>query len=181
MKTTFRIFAAIAMIAGFTTTAMSQNTPVGTAAPTSAGAKIVKALSLTQTSPLHFGTMTIPTTAVEVALSTANVRTPSAAVLTLLAQSPVSTNAGYNVVGSNGATYAIQLPADNVVTITEGSTPMHVDSFIALSTSTSSGTGGTLDASAGTDHFVVGATLKLASGQPFGVYTGTFNVTVAYN
>lgn len=39
---------------------------------------------------------------------------------------------------------------------------------------------GTLSA-AGTDNFTVGGTLEVAAGQTTGLYTGTFDVTVAYN
>ncbi|MCX6268444.1 MAG: DUF4402 domain-containing protein, partial [Bacteroidetes bacterium] len=150
---------------------------------TDAGAKIVKAIAITETAALHFGTMAIPTGAVDLVLTTGTARNPSVpANITLLAQAPVATNAAYTVTGSNDATYAIQLPSNGTVTITEGTTPMAVDNFVARSASAGAdGLTGHLGTSTGTDTFVIGATLKLANAQPYGVYLGTFNVTVAYN
>ena len=150
---------------------------------TGIGTKIVKAISLVEEQALHFGAMTIPTGPVEVSISTSNNRTASVpANITLLSQNPLASYAIYDVFGSADATYSINLPPDGIVTITEGTTPMHVDNFASR---TDSGPGtdgftGILDGS-GSDYFTVGATLKLANGQPFGVYTGTFNVTVNYN
>lgn len=176
MKKSIILIAAVIMMAGLSNSLMAQTVN------TSAGAKIVRAITLAQTAALHFGTMAIPTGAVDLLLTTGNVRTPSVpGNITLLAQSPASTNAAYTVTGSIGATYAITLPGDNTVTITEGSTPMHVDGFQAKTTSAgSNGLTGTLNGS-GSDSFVIGATLKLANAQPFGVYSGTFDVTVSYN
>jgi len=178
MKKSIMLFVAIFMMAGFTTTLMAQTNTENT----TAGAKIVSALTITETAALHFGTMAIPTGAVDLVLTTGTVRNPSVpANITLLPQAPVAANAGYNVAGSASATYAIQLPPDNTVTITEGSNPMHVDGFVAKTASAGvDGLTGTLNGS-GTDTFVVGATLKLANAQPFGTYVGTFNVTVNYN
>ena len=46
-----------------------------------------------------------------------------------------------------------------------------------------SGTVGTLQTSGdpGTDKFTIGGTLTVKASQASGVYTGSFNVTVAYN
>ena len=180
MKTTLKIFAAIVMIAGFSTTLMAQSNTKNTAA----GAKIVKALTLTQTSALHFGTMTIPTAAEDLELTTGTVRIPSApANITLLTQIPIPANAAYTVAGSAAGAYTISLPANDIVKITNG-TPavdMYVNSFTAKTLSAGiDGFTGLLDIN-GADSFVVGATLKLANAQPFGVYAGTFDVTVNYN
>lgn len=169
--------AAIMIMAGFSTRIFAQDSE-----QTDAGAKIVSALSITEVDDLHFGTMTIPTGAVELELSTSTVRTPDVpANITLLSQAPVAQNAAYTVAGSANATYAITLPADGVVEITSGANSMDVDDFVAKTASAGiDGTTGTLDGS-GADSFVVGATLKLANGQAAGVYTGTFNVSVDYN
>ena len=178
MKTTLKIFAVIAMIAAFTTTMMAQTNAENTAV----GAKIVKAITITETAALHFGTMAVPTGAVNLELTTSTVRNPSTpANIVLLAQAPVASNAAYTVAGTAASTYTISLPADGVVTITEGSNPMHVNGFKAKTFSAGvDGLTGTLTA-LGADSFVVGATLVLASGQAYGFYVGTFDVTVAYN
>ncbi|MCX6268445.1 MAG: DUF4402 domain-containing protein [Bacteroidetes bacterium] len=150
---------------------------------TGIGTKIVKAISLEEQHALHFGTMTIPIGEVDVTVSTTNYRSASVpANITLLPQNPVSSYAIYNVSGSADATYTISLPPDHLVIIYEGLSEMHIDNFLAR---TGSGPGvdgftGKLDAS-GNDYFTVGATLKLSNSQQFGVYSGIFNVTVAYN
>ena len=166
---------ALMLLAGITTSVMAQ---VGTSQPTSAGAKIVTALTLTETSALHFGTMAIPTSAATVLVSTAGVRTVGSGTVALLSQAPVATNAAYSVAGSVDATYAINLPSS--ATISSGSHNMTVDNFVALSATVPSATTGKLNGS-GADTFTVGARLNLASGQAAGVYAGSFNVTVAYN
>ena len=67
------------------------------------------------------------------------------------------------------------MPTNGTVSITEGSTPMQVIDFLCSAGATS-----TFDGS-GDDNFTVGATLQLAINQPAGTYTGTFDVSVAYN
>jgi hypothetical protein len=58
---------------------------------------------------------------------------------------------------------------------------MDVVNFIAHTTSTGAdGLAGTLNGS-GTDTFTIGATLELGNGQPFGLYSGAFNINVNYN
>jgi len=173
MKKLFMLFAVIALIAGLSTSVIAQTN-------SNAGAKIVQALVLTNSWPLHFGTMTIPTTAATVLVDAAGNRTLGSGTITLLPQAPTAQSSMFHVVGSIAATYAITLPADATVTITSGTDIMHIDGFVAKSASTSSTVGGTLDAS-GFDDFTVGATLKLIINQPAGVYAGTFPVTVTYN
>lgn len=164
--------AAIMIMAGFSTRIFAQNT-----ATTNAGAKIVSALTLTENTALHFGTMAIPTATSTVSVTTGGSRT-STGTITLLAQAPTFTNAAYTVNGSIGSTYSITVPANEVVTISNGTVTMEVNDFQALAAS--SAVSPNLGAG-GSDTFVVGATLELANGQAAGVYTGTFNVAVNYN
>ncbi len=177
MKTPFIIFAVLIMMAGFSPAVQAQHSR-----NTSVGANIVKGLTITETAPLHFGTMSIPTAAVNVTLTTANGRnTPSPANINLLAQAPVSQTATYTISGSNAATYAITLPVNGAVTISNGAEHMDIVDFVAHSASTGvDGSTGLLNDS-GVDSFTVGATLKLENEQPFGNYTGTFGITVNYN
>ena len=177
MKKRLPIFAAFFMILGFSSIVMSQ--PF-TGNMTSGG-KIGKGISIVETAALHFGTMTVPTGAVNVILSTTNVRTASIpANITLLAQAPVHQNAAYTVYGDKNNHYNITLPDDNVVTITSGANHIHVNNFIPHSASQGIGSfSGKLNL-IGEDTFTVGATLVLSNAQPAGLYTGTFNVTVNY-
>lgn len=142
-------------------------------------AKIVQALTLSETQPLHFGTMTIPTAPASVILDHTGLRSVGNGTgnIILLSQAPVATVAAYHVIGSADATYAIQLPFSTTITNGIPANDMTVNSFTS---SKGFGNNGILNG-AGNDSFTVGATLNLFSGQPAAVYTGTFNVTVVYN
>lgn len=169
MKKLSIIIAAFIMIAGFSTSTFAQ---VTTTAPTAAGAKIVSALSLTETSALHFGTMAIPTTDATVILTFGGARS-NTGTIALLAQTPTATAAAYTVGGDGTATYAITLPSVPVV-ISNGTQTMNVTSFTSSKGSSSALVGGA-------DTFTVGATLNLVNSQAAGTYAGTFNVYVNYN
>ena len=175
MKKLMLLTAAIMIMAGFSTRMFAQSN-----ATTAAAANIVSALILNETASLHFGSMTIPTGgAVTVTLPTTGTRVAGGTgTITLLAQSPVAHNAAYTVTGSVGFNYHITLPTSPVTISSAGNPDMTVTDFVAASNSTG-GDGGTL--TAGTDTFVVGGTLNLASGQGAGLYSGTFDVSVAYN
>ncbi|MFZ4400359.1 MAG: DUF4402 domain-containing protein [Bacteroidales bacterium] len=170
------IILAIMFFAGFTTKIMAQATE-----NTTAGAKIVAPISITETSALHFGTMAVlagsPGTCV---LSTQGVRSATGGV-NLSAQTPTAANAAYNVGGAISTTYAITLPS--TITVSNG-TPaqdMTINALLARTASAgANGLTGTLNGS-GADSFTIGGTLNVAAGQPAAVYSGTFNVTVAYN
>ena len=173
MKTTLKIFAAIVMIAGFSTILTAQNT-----IQTTAAAKIVSALTVSNTGGdgLHFGTMTIPTTDATVVVPPSGLRT-NTGTITLLAQSPTYHAAAYGVTGDGTATYAITLPT-GTITITRT-----LPSILTMTVGTflSSKAGNVSALVGGSDSFTVGATLNLVSGQGAGLYSGTYDVSVAYN
>jgi hypothetical protein len=174
MKKSLIVSAVIVLIAGFTTKVNAQATQ-----NTAAGAVLITPISITQTSPLHFGVMAVQSgldgTCI---LSTAGVRTATGGV-NLSVQAPLATNAAYTVGGSLNTTYAITLPAS--ITVTSSSFSMIIDNLLAKAASAASdGLTGTLNGS-GSDSFTVGGTLNVTAGKPAGVYAGTFNVTVAYN
>jgi hypothetical protein len=174
MKKGLLLLAAVIMTAGYSTGLMAQATE-----NTAAAAKIVTPLSITETSSLHFGTMAVlagtPGTCV---LSTQGARTQSGGV-NLSVQAPSASNAAYNVAGAVNTTYAITLPS--TINVTSGASSMTISSLLARTASAGTdGLTGTLSAS-GTDDFTVGGTLNVSAGQVTGVYTGTFDVTVAYN
>ncbi len=162
---------------GFTVTLRAQGLLLSSSA-----AKIGTELSIVETAALHFGTMTKPTSAVNVVLTPVNNRTatvPSA--ITLLPQAPLSSPAAYILYGSKNAHYLVTLPANNTVLISNGSSQMNIDSFTILTTNQGGGSSTGKLNNQGTDTFRIGATLKLSNGQPAGIYTGTFSITVNYN
>jgi len=175
MKKTIIIIALIIM-AGFSANIMAQATK-----NTTAGAKIVAPISITETSALHFGTMAVlagtPGTCV---LSTQGVRTATGGV-NLSAQTPIAANAAYNVGGAISTTYAITLPS--TITVSNGTPAQDMTINTLLARTASAGTNGltgTLNGS-GADSFTIGGTLNVAAAQPAALYNGTFNVTIAYN
>ena len=79
--------------------------------------------------------------------------------------------ATFDVTAANGFSYSITLPES--VELSNGSEDITVDEFEHNAAGNTTGTG--------TIQTVgVGATLNVASGQATGNYTGTFNVSVAY-
>jgi Domain of unknown function (DUF4402) len=172
MKKTLTLLTAIVAISGFFATTKAQTVT------TFVGAKIVEAITLTETSPMHFGTMTVPTTPATVTINATLGTTSSTGTITLLGtQAPFASTAAYTVSGSAGATYAITLPAATIIGSGIPADNMVVDNFIS-----SVGLTSTINfATPSTDFFNVGATLNLAANQPAGLYNGTFDVSVAYN
>ena len=83
--------------------------------------------------------------------------------------------ASFSVTGDAGSTYAITLPTS--ATLTGPGTDMVVGTFISSPTVVA---GGTLNGS-GAQTLSVGATLVVPASQVAGNYSGTFDVTVAYN
>ncbi len=84
-------------------------------------------------------------------------------------------NASWSVTGVPGAFYSITLPSDGAVSVSNGTETMPVNDFTH-----SAGGSPRLDAT-GLDSFGVGARLYVDANQATGTYTGTYNVTVAYN
>jgi hypothetical protein len=173
MKKLFLSFVVIVVFAALPNRIMAQATQ-----STSAAGKIIAPVTLTKNTDLHFGTMSVLTaTAGTCVLSTAGVRSATGGV-NLSASAPVSSTASYTVGGSASTTYAITLPASITVTAV---TTMTIDNLLAHTASAGAdGLTGTLSGG-GADTFTVGGTLNVAAAQASGLYTGTFNVTVAYN
>jgi hypothetical protein len=180
MRKSIILFAAIFLIAGFSITLKAQTSA---SEVTAAGAKLIVPMTLTETAPLHFGTINVLTglggTCELPSNSTTRIFTGD---LAASAVAPVATNAAYDVTGTMNVTYALSLPATVTVTETVGA----VETMdITLLTARFNGAGAdavvsVLDGS-GTDSFTLGGTLTVAAGQVSGIYAGTFTVTVDYN
>lgn len=179
MKKITIIIAAIIMMAGFTTKSMAQlNSSTSTTAnPTAVAARVVSALTITESASLHFGTMTRPTDISTVTVSAAGSRSKSGTV-ELLSQTPTFHQAGYTVAGDINAFYTINVPTTEVK-IYDGVT--HDNDMVVDSWTTTKNLNKSQLSAAGADTFGVGATLNLAANQPSGLYTGTFSITVMYN
>jgi len=94
----------------------------------------------------------------------------------VLIRSSQGTAAQFAVSGDPNATYTIQLPDNDFVSLTGPGNDMTINNFI----STPSGAEGQLGAG-GSQALSVGGTLNVGSDQAHGSYCGTFSVTVSYN
>lgn len=144
-------------------------------ASATASARVLTPIAIAKLTDLNFGSLVAGATAGTVVLApstTAPARTPSGGVT--LANSAFSA-ASFSVTGEPSMTYTITLPAGAIpITHTTNNTlSMTVNNF------TSTPASGTLSA-AGAQQVDVGATLNVAANQASGLYSGTFNVSVAY-
>jgi len=180
------IFAAIVMIAGFSTTIMAQTSATISATP--AGAVLIVPMEIFQDAPLHFGTITLLST-----VAAGTVTLPSNSIVRVFSAgvsglggtgTDLTTNAAYHVTGTYNETYALTLPSADITLTEVGGTnaaTMTVNAFTArFNGAAADAITSTLSAT-GTDDFTLGATLNLAIAQTGGIYAGTFPVTVDYN
>lgn len=146
-----------------------------------ATAQITTAITFGSGSDLKFGSIAEGSSSGTVSLTAASstVRSKTGSTTQLVSQGTTPAAAAYTVNGEAGYTFALTLPGNSDVTITNttgaGAETMTVTDF---TTDLPSNTG-TL--TSGTATFYVGATLNVGASQVAGAYTGNFDVTVAYN
>ena len=165
-----------ALVATVSTSAMAQSTATEAA---DAKATIIKPISIAKTADLSFGKV-VPAAAGTVSLSTSAERGVTGGTTIMSTQTGTVTAAAFTVTGEALATYTVTLPANDSVSMNgPGGATMAVNSFTS-SVATSAGAG---LLTSGTQELKVGATLSVgtAAAQTAGDYTGSFNVTVAYN
>jgi len=181
MKKSIFTFATILLIVGFTTNTFAQTS--ATVTGTAAGAKLIKPLTLTQTSPLHFGTINVLTgLGGTVTLPSNSTTREFSAGVAESKVAPLATNAAYNVAGTKNVTYALSLPTSIIVTETiDGTATMTINDLKARFNGAEEDAVISKLSASGTDNFTVGGTLTIAPGQEGGVYAGAFNVTIDYN
>jgi len=161
-----RIALAVSAIALFAMAAPAQAAKTVSA---SASAVLVDALAITKSADLDFGRLSSDTSGGTAVISTAGARSVTGDVVEE-GGSPAA--AGFDVTGEAGLGYDITLPT-SIVLNDGGSNNMTVNTF----TDSNAGSG-TL--TGGTDSFTVGATLNVGASQATGTYTGSFDVSVAY-
>lgn len=151
--------------------------------PATASADIVDGISLSKVRDLNFGDI-FPNAAGTVTVTPAGIRTATGGSVLIANPLNAPTSASFDTlrIGSGNPKYWIRLPADGTVIISNGTGgTMAVNTFIAnVNCSNTSGippgNSGTCPSAPGS--FQVGATLTVGAAQPFGLYAGTFNVTV---
>jgi len=135
-----------------------------------ANATVLTPLVLTEDDTLEFGKLSSGLSTGTVVIDNADGRTVTGGV-TL--EGGTFRSGAWSVAGEASTAYTITLPSSDV-TLTSGGDTMTVNTFTD-SASGSSTTDGT-----GADTFKVGATLNVGISQPNGTYTGSYDVTVAY-
>jgi len=151
--------------------------------PATASADIVNGISLNKTRDLNFGDI-FPNAAGTVTVSPAGVRTATGGSVLIANPLNVPTSASFDTlrIGVGNPKYWIRLPANGTIIISNGTGgTMAVDNFVANATcsnTTGIAPGNSGGCPAAPNSFQVGATLTVGAAQAFGLYTGTFNVTV---
>lgn len=146
--------------------AMNASAAQAASATGTAKAKILRQITLTNTSDLQYATIISGATASTVAVSTAGAATCGSG----LTCTGTTTAANFNIAGTSGA--VVLVGGDSSVTL-NGSL-----GGTMTSTLTYSATNVTLSATGGS--FQVGGTLSVGANQAAGDYSGTFNVTANY-
>jgi len=164
-----RIAATLAGVAVASMFASAAQAQASATASTGASVTIAAPIAITKTADLSFGTVVPSATAGTVAVSTAGTRSVGGGVSEL---GGTVAAAAYSVTGYTNSAYTITLPSS--VSLTGPGTAMTAGTFVH-----SAGVSPAL--SGGTGSFTVGATLNVGANQAAGSYTGTFDVTVAYN
>ena len=168
-KTVFLLASLFVMACGIQSVKAQTASATATA---NATATIITPITIGKVADLNFGNIVAGTGAGTVTVPTEGARTKTGDVI-LPAATPGTINAAkFTVTGLADATYTITLPGSATISETGGKT------MTVTFTSNPSGTG-TL--TGGTQDLFVGATLNVGAAQTAGNYTGTFNVTVAYN
>jgi len=183
MKKTFMILSAVVLMAGFSNSAMAvDGVTSSTIAATAAGAKIIVPMTITQVTPLHFGTVNTLTGVAGTVLLPSNSITRVATGVATSPVAPAATNASYTVTGTLSSTYSLTLPATtNVTSAVAESVPMTITLMTARFNGAAADAITSTLSTDGTDSFTLGGTLTVAASQKAGIYTGTFAVTVDYN
>jgi len=172
MKKFFVLSAGLVMTV-FANGVLAQGNPTATASAT-ASANIIQPLEIVKTADLAFGNLAAGTTEGTVVMGVDGTRTSTGGV-TLVEAGNVSNAASFDVLGFADASFTIDLPASIVFETEGGADQMTVDAFVSSLGATS-----TLSA-LGEATLEVGATLNVAAQQAAGLYSGSFDVIVAYN
>lgn len=181
MKKSLIIIAAIIMIAGLTNRVMAQTSSTK---PNDANAQILGAIVLTAVQDLEFGGIVADAASPgTVIIDNADGRTSGGAV-TLVSGTIIPKSGAYTVTGTGDATYSILIPTAsfdilNTTTVAPAN-KMAVTDMTCSKGALTLGYVNSVFAHAGTDTFKIGGKLNVLAGQVPGLYTGTFDVTVAY-
>lgn len=149
---------------------------------TTAGARLIKPMGLSETTALHFGTINVlNTTGGTVTLPSNSTTRVFSANVAGSSINPQPSNAAYSVSGTKNTTYALTLPSTIAVTDAVSSEVMTISTLTARFNGASADAVTSTLSNTGTDSFTVGGLLTVGSNQGAGAYAGAFNVSVDYN
>ncbi len=172
MKKSFVIIAAIVMMVGFTSRVMAQTSAIKS---NNANATVLSAISLAVDQALEFGAF-VPDASNPGTVTMGVTDNRGFTVVTLVGGTVIPKSGAYTTSGTKLAAYTITVPTASFnITNTSGTTET-----MAVTGMTCSGGLTHQIAIGGTDSFKVGGNLAVAAAQVPGLYTGTFDVTVAY-
>ena len=167
-------FLVLALFFGIITQKAKEQQSVVTA---QAVAEVIEALTATETSQLNFGKFTPEVQGGQITVSPEGTRSKSGSIIL----SGAIANSGiFHVTGAPRATFTIQLPSSVALKNQNSEKTMMVNNWISTPQQ-GSGTG--LLANNGEQYIYIGATLQVGDivANPVGIYTGTYNLTFAYN
>jgi len=173
MKSSILFFLVLALFFGIT----AQKAKAQAIVTAQAVAEVIEALTARETSQLNFGKFTPEVQGGLITVSPDGTRSKSGSVILGGAFS----NSGiFHVTGAPRATFTIQLPSSVVLSHPNPGKTMLVNNWISTP---QQGTGMGLLADNGEQYIYIGATLQVGSilANPVGIYTGTYNLTFAYN
>jgi len=176
MKKKLLTLATIVMMVGLSANVMAQVTSA--TENTVAQAEVLGAISITEVAYLEFGGFTPGTNGGTVVMPASGSRSATGDV-TLVTGTVSPHAASYTTAGTGLATYSVSIETGFSLTNTTGS---EAETMTVGTMTIASGTTSRSFATNGTDAFTVGGTLTVgtAASQTPGVYTGDFDVTVAY-
>jgi hypothetical protein len=131
-------------------------------------------LQIAKTADLAFGNIASGTADGTVVIAVDGSRTSTGGV-TLIEAGNVSNAASFDITGYADASFTIEVPASIVIETEGGADQMTVNNFVS-----SLGADSVLDVN-GEATLEVGATLNVSAQQAAGLYSGSFDVIVAYN
>ena len=175
MTRLMKIAACAAALFAFATPAMAQSSATQSTTGTT---KIIQPITLAKNTDLAFGSVVKPNSgANSVAIdATSGSRALTGGGDAALAPS-TSGRATYTVTGEGGQTFSISTPTSFDMQRQGGSDTITV----ALTQSAASGTISGALGNTGTATFGVGGSFDVSAATASGAYSGTFDVTVAYN
>ena len=176
MKKIIFSLLAIGMMAGMTTKVSAQ--AVTDTESNTANAQILGAINLSVGTNLEFGGIVPDGSSSGTVLISPDDDSRTLTTVTGVSVSTTPKAASYTVTGTGLAPYTVTIPTASFdITNTTGS---GAETMAVTSMTISGGSLSKTFAGDGTSSFKVGGTLTVGAAQEPGVYSGSFNVTVAY-